>query len=393
MFSNLLIKMFIKNPNKLEDETVRTSYGYMASIVGVIANIILFVVKLMIGLITASIAITADAFNNLSDAISSVITIVGFKFAAMPADKEHPYGHGRFEYIAALIVAFIVMIVGFEFARTSFERIIHPSPVKFALIPFILLIVTIFIKIWLSIFNKTIGKKINSAALKATALDALGDVFASTCVAISLLLAKFTSFPIDGYVGVAISLFIIYAGISLIKETINPLIGEAPDPEFVKKIEEKILSYKYISSVHDLIIHNYGVGKSMASIHVEFPSDVDILEMHNIIDEAEREMSEHYNLYLTIHMDPIYLAKGQHAIVKSEIEKMVEYNPIIKSMHDFRIIECSDRTDLRFDIVVNGNKSKNVMTDEELISFIKTEIESKYPTYKIIITIDKEFNI
>lgn len=393
MFSNLLIKMFIKNPNKLEDETVRTSYGYMASIVGVIANIILFVVKLMIGLITASIAITADAFNNLSDAISSVITIVGFKFAAMPADKEHPYGHGRFEYIAALIVAFIVMIVGFEFARTSFERIIHPSPVKFSLIPFILLIVTIFIKIWLSIFNKTIGKKINSAALKASALDALGDVFASTCVAISLLLAKFTSFPIDGYVGVAISLFIIYAGISLIKETINPLIGEAPDPEFVKKIEEKILSYKYISSVHDLIIHNYGVGKSMASIHVEFPSDVDILEMHNIIDEAEREMSEHYNLYLTIHMDPIYLAKGQHAIVKSEIEKMVEYNPIIKSMHDFRIIECSDRTDLRFDIVVNGNKSKNVMTDEELISFIKTEIESKYPTYKIIITIDKEFNI
>lgn len=392
MFSSLLIKIFVKNPNDFENETVRNSYGYMACVVGIISNIILFITKLLIGLVTASIATIADAINNLFDAISSIITIIGFKLSAMPADKEHPYGHGRFEYIAALIVAFLVMIVGFEFAKSSIERILHPSPVHFKLIPFILLVITVFIKIWLSAFNMKIGKTINSSALKATALDALGDVFASGCVALSLLAAKFTTIPIDGYVGVGVSLFIIYAGFSLIKETIDPLLGEAPDPELVKRLETKLLSYKYVTAVHDLIIHNYGVGKSMASIHVEFPSDVDILEMHNIVDEAEREVSELYGLFLTIHMDPIYAVKGEHAIIKSEIEKMVAYNPIIKSMHDFRIIECSDRTDLRFDLVVNASKSKKVMTDQELISFMKTELETKYPNYRVIITIDKEFD-
>lgn len=389
---NLLIKKFIKNYDNIDDAKVRNSYGYLAGIVGIIFNILLFVVKLFVGLVTSSIAITADAFNNLSDALSSIVTIVGFKLSSMPADKEHPYGHGRVEYIAALIVSFMVIIVGIEFTKSSIVRIFNPSPVKFELIPFILLILTIFVKIWLSLFNKKIGDRIGSAALKAAALDALGDIFTSTCVAISLLVSKFTDFPIDAYVGVVVSLIILYSGIGLIRETISPLLGEAPDPNLVEDLTKDLLSYKYICGTHDLMIHNYGVGKTISSVHIEFPANVDIIEMHNVVDKAEREISEKYNMYLTIHMDPIYVATGETALVKQEIEKIIEYNPILKSMHDFRIIECQDRIDLRFDVVIHAKKAKNVMTDEEIVASIKNSIEAEHPNYRCIITIDHNFD-
>ncbi len=310
----------------------------------------------------------------------------------MPADKEHPYGHGRVEYIAALIVSFMVIIVGVEFTKSSIVRIFNPSPVMFELIPFILLILTIFVKIWLSLFNKKIGDRIGSAALKAAALDALGDIFTSTCVAISLLVSKFTDFPIDAYVGVVVSLIILYSGIGLIRETISPLLGEAPDPNLVEDLTKDLLSYKYICGTHDLMIHNYGVGKTISSVHIEFPANVDIIEMHNVVDKAEREISEKYNMYLTIHMDPIYVATGETALVKQEIEKIIDYNPILKSMHDFRIIECQDRIDLRFDVVIHAKKAKNVMTDEEIVASIKNSIEAEHPNYRCIITIDHNFD-
>ncbi|MGL4762962.1 MAG: cation diffusion facilitator family transporter [Sarcina sp.] len=391
MFSKLLIKKFIKNNENYSDEKVRSSYGYLASVIGIISNLILFVVKFVIGFITGSIAITADAFNNLSDVLSSVITIIGFKLALAPADKEHPFGHGRMEYVSAFIVSFMVMVVGFEFLKSSIERIFNPSIVKFDLIPFILLIITIFVKLWLGYFNMSIGKKINSSAIKASGMDAFGDVFTSTCVAISFLAVKFTTIPVDAYVGGFVSLFIIYAGLSLLKETISSLLGEAPDPEFVKQIVAELMQYKNVIDVHDLIIHNYGVGTAMASVHVEFPADVDIIQMHNIIDQAEREMSEKHRLLLTIHMDPIYVAKGETAEVKEQILKMVEYNPILKSMHDFRIVEKDDSIDLRFDIVVHFSKSKNIMTDEEIIASIKETIKAGHPKYNCIITLDRDY--
>ncbi|WP_297521644.1 cation diffusion facilitator family transporter [uncultured Clostridium sp.] len=391
MFSKILIKKFVENNENYKDEKVRSSYGYLASVIGIISNLILFVIKFVIGFITGSIAITADAFNNLSDVLSSIITIVGFKLAQAPPDKEHPFGHGRMEYISAFIISFMVMIVGFEFLKTSIERILNPSIVKFALLPFILLIITIFVKLWLGYFNTSIGKKINSSAIKATGMDAFGDVFASTCVAISFLAVKFTTVPVDAYVGGLVSFFIIYAGLSLLKETISSLLGEAPDPEFVEQITNELMEYNNFIAIHDLMIHNYGVGNTVASVHVEFPADVNIIDMHNTIDQAEREISEKHKLLLTIHMDPIYIAKGETVIVKDKLLKMIEYNPLLKSMHDFRIIEKKDSIDLRFDIVVHFAKSKNIMSDDEIINSIKNTIKAEHPKYNCIITLDRDY--
>ncbi|MCC5434203.1 cation diffusion facilitator family transporter [Clostridium perfringens] len=391
MFSNLIIKTFIKDYKNTENESVRISYGYLASIVGIIVNIILFLIKFSVGLISASIAITADAFNNLSDAGSSVITMIGFKLAKMPADKEHPFGHGRIEYISALIVAFMVMLVGFQFTKSSIERILNPTPVTFEVIPFILLVVSIFFKFWLSRFNKLTGNRINSSALKAASVDALGDVFTSTCVVISFLAAKFTTFPIDGYIGVIVSLAILYAGFTLVKETINPLLGEAPDPELAKNIREMVLSYDHIIGVHDLIIHNYGVGKCMASIHAEIPSDINVMKIHDIIDMAEREISNKLKIYLVIHMDPICLEDGEIKQAKEEIDKIIKYNPLIESMHDFRIVGHGNKKNLIFDIVVNPEKLRKVMSESELKEEIIKAVKETHPQYNCIITIDKDF--
>ena len=305
MFSKFLVYKFIKNSEDISNEKVRGKYIFLGGIVGILSNLLLFLIKLSVGLITSSIAIMADAFNNLSDAGSSIITIVGFKLSDKPADAEHPFGHGRMEYISGLIVSFMVMLVGVEFVKSSVERIFNPIKIEFETIPFVLLIISILIKLWLSHFNKFIGNKIDSSALKAASTDALGDVFTSSSVAISFLVSKFTSFPIDGYLGALVALFILYSGFSLTKETLNPLLGEAPDPELVQKIKNMVLSYDKITGVHDLIIHNYGPCRCMASIHAEVPSNISIMEIHEIIDKAEREISEKLKIYLVIHMDPI----------------------------------------------------------------------------------------
>ena len=309
MVAEFLIKKFIINYQNIEEEKIRNAYVYLASIVGILCNLILSIIKISVGFISGSVSITADGFNNLSDMASSIITMVGIKLANRPADKEHPFGHGRMEYLSALVVAFMVMLVGVQFVKTSFERILNPVAVSFEIIPFILLLISLLIKLSLSRFNKFMGLKINSTALKAASVDALGDVFTSSCVLISFLAAKFTALPIDGYVGLIVSAAILYAGYSLIKDTISPLLGEAPDEELVKKIKQGVLSYDNIIGVHDLIIHNYGVGKCMASIHAEIPSNIDLVTIHEIIDSAEREISQKLNIYLVIHMDPFMMIK------------------------------------------------------------------------------------
>lgn len=392
MFSKVLVKTFIKDSENIENEDVRNKYGYLAGIVGIIANFILFAVKLSVGLLTSSIAIMADAFNNLSDMASSVITIVGFKLASIPPDKEHPFGHGRLEYISALIVAFMVMLVGFQFVKSSIDRILNPVPIKFEIIPFILLFISILVKIWLSSFNKFMGGKINSSALKAASVDAMGDVFTSSTVLISFLAAKFTSLPIDGYAGIIVSVAILYAGYSLVKETISPLLGEAPDPELVRGINQAILSYEHIQGVHDLIIHNYGVGKSIASVHAEIPADIDIMTIHDIIDTAEREISEKFKTHLVIHMDPICIETEEVAYTKSEVEKIIKYNPVIKSMHDFRIVGHGENQSIIFDVVVDNDKMVKIMTEEELKEDIINAIKDVHPEYNCIITIDRDFH-
>lgn len=390
MLSKMLIRTFIKNHNDIKNEKVRNSYGFLAGIVGLCTNIILFIIKLSVGLITSSISIMADAFNNLSDAASSLITIFGFKLSSMPADKEHPFGHGRIEYLSALVVASMVMLVGLQFVKSSFEKIMNPEPVTFELIPFILLLISIGLKVWLSRFNKFMGERINSSALKATSVDALGDVFTSSCVAISFLAAKFTTLPIDGYIGMAVALFIVYSGFTLIKDTINPLLGEAPDPELVKAINEKVLSYDNILGAHDLIVHNYGPGRCMASIHAEIPSDISVVKIHEIIDKAEREISKELNIYLVIHIDPVCIIEGEVKEAYDEILQIVNEIECIESIHDFRIVGEDDVKNLIFDLVIDTSK-KSKYSDAELKELINSRIKKIHPSYNCVITLDKNY--
>ena len=391
MVAEFLIKKFIINYQNIEEEKTRNAYVYLASIVGILCNLILSIIKISVGFISGSVSITADGFNNLSDMASSIITMVGIKLANRPADKEHPFGHGRMEYLSALVVSFMVMLVGVQFVKTSFERILNPVAVSFEIIPFILLLISLLIKLWLSRFNKYMGLKINSTALKAASVDALGDVFTSSCVLISFLAAKFTALPIDGYVGLIVSAAILYAGYSLIKDTISPLLGEAPDEELVKKIKQGVLSYDNIIGVHDLIIHNYGVGKCMASIHAEIPSNIDLVTIHEIIDSAEREISQKLNIYLVIHMDPMCIHDDKINKVKGEVQEILLKYKTIKSMHDFRITEGKDKINIIFDIEVNAYEVNTPDKEEELKGKLESDIKKLNPLYNCVITIDKYF--
>ncbi|AYE34035.1 cation diffusion facilitator family transporter [Clostridium septicum] len=391
MISNFLVKTFVKDNENTRNPKVRNSYGTLGGVIGIIINSLLFLIKFSIGTLVGSIAVSADAFNNLSDAASSIITIIGFKMANKPADAEHPFGHGRIEYLSALIVAFMVMLVGIQFIKSSIERILNPQPIVFESIPFILLIVSIGFKIWLSTFNKFLGNKINSSALKAAATDALGDVFTSSTVAISFLIAKFTSFPIDGYIGILVALAILYAGFSLVKETLNPLLGEAPDPELVNSICEMVLSYENITGVHDLIVHNYGPGRVIASIHAEIPSDVDIMEIHNVIDKAEREVSKELDLHLVIHMDPICVITDEVQEAWDYVAKTLRKYPEIKSMHDFRVVGEGNIKNLIFDIVLSPSDKTSQTKIDIMVEEIKKSIKEEHPQYNCVITTDYDF--
>lgn len=393
MVSKFLVSHFIKDYNNTTDEKIRERYGYLGGIVGILINSLLFLIKLFTGITTKSISIIADGFNNLSDLISSIITMVGFKLAGKPADEEHPFGHGRVEYLSALIVSVIVILVGLQFIKVSFNRIVNPKPVIFNMVAFILILISIFAKIWLSQFNKYLGKSINSNALVASSLDARGDVFTSFCVAISLILSKWTSFPIDGYIGILISLFIVYSGFSLIKDTLNPLLGEPPDPQLVEKIKKGVLKYEYISGVHDLIIHNYGPGKCMASIHAEIPQDISVVTIHEVIDKAERELSSELNIYLVIHMDPIDTDCKFTKAVKMEVENIISKISEVKSMHDFRITGEGENRIVIFDLIIEG-KGNFKQDDEKILKEkINFEIQKLHPNYTTVITLDKSFTV
>ena len=389
LISEAIIKKFIKNSEQVENEEVRNKYGTVAGIVCIVSNLLLFILKFSIGFLSGSIAITADAFNNFTDMASSAITMIGFKLASMPADEEHPFGHGRLEYLSALVVAFMVMFVGIKFVQTSFERIMNPVAVQFSLIPFLLLLASMAVKFWLGRFNKHVGEKIDSSALKAVAVDAMGDVFTSGCVVLSYLIAKFTAFPLDGYVGIVVSLIILYAGFSLIKETVSPLLGEAPDEEMVDNIVNGLLEYNIISGVHDLIIHNYGVGRCIASVHAEVPCNIDIMEIHEVIDDAEKELSKKLNIHLVIHMDPIAVEDEDYIQTRTELARIIARNEKIESMHDLRIVGKGNKKNLVFDVVVDGDLSHS--EEEELKNWVNEEIQKIHPNYNCVILVDKNY--
>ena len=375
MLTEYILKLGTKGNHDYTDKETRGKVGYISGIVGLFINLFLSILKLAIGLMASSIAVTADAFNNLSDAASSIITIVGFKLSNAPPDKKHPYGHGRIEYLTALMIALMVMLVGFQFVKSSVDRIINPQPIVFKWISFILLVISISLKVWLSAFNRKLGNKISSAALKATATDALGDVVTTSVVALSLVLSLITDYPIDGYIGVIVSLLILYSGFSLVKETISPLIGEAPDEELIKSINKGVLSYDYILGVHDLIVHNYGPGRIMATIDAEIPADIDVVTIHNVIDQAERELSEKYDIHLVIHMDPIGFETKEVTRIRNIIKHKIKENETIKSMHDLNIIECDSNRIVIFHLVIDGNNINKEFSEDVIKDELIEEIE------------------
>ncbi|MEG0771897.1 cation diffusion facilitator family transporter [Clostridium sp.] len=391
MISNFLIEKFVPDHSNVKNKKVREKYGYLGGVIGILVNLVLFGVKFTVGVIVNSIAVTADAFNNLSDVGSSIITIFGFKLSSKPADKEHPFGHGRIEYISGLIVAFLVLMVGFEFVKSSFDRIKNPTPVEFSYIPFALLLVSILFKVWLSRFYKNVGNKINSSALQASGVDALSDVVSSSTVALSLLLSRFTSLPIDGYIGMVVSGVILYAGYNLIKDTLNPLLGAAPDKELVVEIQKMLLDYDYIDGVHDLLVHNYGPGRIIASIHAEVPSDISVVKIHEIIDKAEKEISAALDIYLVIHMDPITTDDNEILEAKNELTEALKAVPIVKSFHDFRVVGEGENKNLIFDVVIDADHTFSKDEELNLQNEINHQLKIMHPNHNAIITVDKDY--
>lgn len=299
--TEFLVNKFIKDSANIESTEVRTRYGMLASVVGIFCNVLLFSVKLAIGLILSSLAVTADAFNNLSDAASSIISFVGVKMAGKPADAEHPFGHGRIEYIAALIVSFLVIEVGFTFFKSSISKIMHPEEITFDPVPFIILILSILVKLWMAFFNNKLGKRIDSKVMLATAADSLGDVITTSATVISIVICHFTSINVDAIAGLIVSGIVIWSGVSIAKDTLEPLIGQRVPSELYQKITDMVESYEGIVGAHDLIVHNYGPNRSMATIHAEVPNDVSIEASHEIIDRIERDAKKELNILLVIH--------------------------------------------------------------------------------------------
>lgn len=387
--TQLLVKLFIKDYTRTESTKVRTRYGILASIVGVILNVILFLAKLIIGLTIQSISVMADAFNNLSDAASSVIGLVGAKLAERPADKEHPFGHGRVEYISAFVIAFLILQVGFSCFKSSIEKVFNPSKVNFNWISVGILCLSVLIKLWLSYFNKKLGRQINSSVLKATATDALGDVLITSATILSLFIGKYTGLMVDGYMGTVVSIFVLIAGFNIARETLEPLLGEAVDKKVYEKITQKVESYEGIVGSHDLIVHNYGPSHTMATIHAEVPNDTNMEEAHEIIDSIERDVLREMNIFLVIHMDPVEVNDSILLSKKDEIIHVVKLLEPQADIHDFRIVNGEAHSNLIFDLMIPYSYNKKNKSD--LLKEINKEVKKIDPKYECIITIENSF--
>lgn len=381
--TNLLEKIFIK------DKKDRSAYGVLAGLVGIICNVFLFAGKLIIGLIINSSAVMTDSFNNLSDAASSVISLIGAKLAAKPADKEHPFGHGRYEYIVALIVSFIILEVGISCFKTSLEKIFHPEELNISLIALIILIVSVFVKIWLSLFNRKLGKKIDSKVLLATARDAMGDVFVTSATIVSLLIYRFLGWNVDGYMGCLVAVMVFLAGISVTRDTIEPLLGEAVPEDLYKEICEKICSYEGIEGTHDLIVHSYGPTRRMASVHAEIKNSLSIENAHEIVDRIEQDVLRDLNIFLVIHMDPIDTDNEAVQSTRKIISDTVKEKDPSASIHDFRMVSGTDQINLIFDLVLPYSYKKEECRrfTEELEDVLKRSD----PRFNCVITVEHSY--
>ena len=384
----MIIKRFVKDYKNTDKPAVRTKYALLAGVVGVISNVFLFLIKIAVGVIFQSISVTADAVNNLTDAGSSVITLIGFKLANKPADKEHPYGHARAEYVTGFVVSVAILLFGFELIKTSFHKILNPNPIKFSYIIIIVLIVSILVKLWQGIFNKKLGRRINSAALTATGQDSMNDVISTSAVLIGIIFTRLTDIQIDGYMGIVVALFIMYSGVQLVIETLNPLMGVAPDPKLVTGVKNEILRYDGVLGIHDLMVHNYGPGKIFASVHVEVDAEGDLLKSHDLIDNIERDISKKFNLSLVIHMDPLATNdEGVNELRRQVIEIITIIDPQF-SIHDFRVVYGPTHSNLIFDVLVPVSYKTS---DDELKEIIDVEIRKIDSTFITYITFDRDY--
>lgn len=389
VLTKLLTKLFVKNSNEIDNPDVRAGYGNMSGAVGIFLNLCLFGAKLIAGIFSASVSVIADAFNNLSDAGSSVVTFLGFKLAGRPADKEHPFGHGRYEYVAGLGISVVILLMGIELIKSSAEKIVKPeSDTEINVLSLCILVISVAVKLWMFFFNKSLYKKINSSALRATALDSLTDCIATTVVIMGLGISYYTEINIDGWLGIAVAIFIIFTGISTFRESLSPLLGNAPDAEFVDGIRETVLNDEMVVGIHDLIVHDYGPGRRIISLHAEVPCDQDIIKAHDAIDLVEKTLERKYNCLATIHMDPIALNDRYVNELKYNIaEKVAEVDENL-SIHDFRVVKGETHTNVVFDLVVPYKFRFNNNIVRELVSQKVNELD---PTLIPVMHIEKSF--
>lgn len=384
----LLSRIFIKNRDKVNDPAVRRAYGTLCSVYGIFLNVLLFAGKYFAGVLSGSVAIVADAFNNLSDAGSSVISLLGFAIAGKKPDLDHPFGHGRAEYLAGLLLSALIVAMGVELGKSSIEKIISPEPVEAALLPALILLASILVKFYMSLYNKAVGKKINSPSMEATATDSLSDCIATTVVLLSMGISYFFHVNVDGWAGLLVAAFIIFAGYNAMRDTLSPLLGKAPDPELVKEIEETALSHPEIVGIHDLIIHDYGPGRGFVSLHAEVNGKGEIFELHDAVDQAEREIREKFGILATIHMDPIDCDNEQLNQLRDAVaDKLTEIDPRIK-IHDFRMVPGPTHTNLIFDALVPADLKT---TDGELSKRIAELVHRSWKKYYAVVDIDRSY--
>jgi cation diffusion facilitator family transporter len=384
--TNLLIRAFIRNPESTSDPAVRRRYGNFAGIVGIVTNLVLFVMKIIVGTMSGSIAITADAVNNLSDSGSSIVTLVGFKISGKPADSGHPFGHGRMEYIAGLIVSFIIVIIGYQLVVSSVQKIVRPQEAAYNIYVIAVLALSIVIKVWQCLFYRKIGKKIDSLTLIATSSDSRNDVLATASVLIAAAVTMLTGFNLDGYMGAAVGLFIIVSGMKLTFETISPLLGAAPKKELVEDIRRRVLSYDKIIGIHDLSVHNYGQCDCYASLHCEVPAEQDVMVSHDVIDNIERDFLKE-GIHLVIHLDPVVTGDERTNELKARVEALVKRVSPRIGIHDFRAVWSLTHTNLIFDVAVPYQFE---WSDQELVLILTERISELDPAYNAVITVDHD---
>ena len=387
MLTGWLIRRFVRNAEDTGAAEVRYAFGKLAGWAGIAANGLLFAGKLLIGLISGSLAIVADAFNNLSDAGSSVVTLVGFRLASAPPDEEHPFGHGRVEYLSALTVAALIMVAGVELATSALNKILHPTDSAVSWVTVAVLVAAILVKLWMSLFHRRIGKQIQSDALLAASTDSRNDVICTGVVLVSSLVSLFTDINIDGYVGAGVALFVIWAGFSMLRQTVSPLLGEAPDPELVTAIRETVLAKEGIVGIHDLIIHNYGPGRCIVSLHAEVPADEDMLHSHELIDAVERQLMQEYHIIACIHMDPVDIHDERVETLRVLTETVLTDIDSCLSLHDFRVVFGEHRINVIFDVVVPFNYTRQA----DLQSEIQRRLQITDPRLCAVVTAEHSY--